>query len=79
MRFAERCQCCVRVCNGGRLRWWQVGFYISLLGIIVPHRVKRRGDGRWMYALVYCAWLLVRRKILRLYFSYQRKVARCFI
>ena len=26
---------------------------------------------------LYCAWLLVRRKILRLYFSYQREVARC--
>ena len=24
-----------------------------------------------------CAWLLVRRKILRLYFSYLREVARC--
>ena len=69
MRFAERCQCCVRVCNGGRLRWWQVGFYISLLVIIVSHRVKRRGDGRCVYASVYCALLLVRRKILRLYFG----------
>ena len=27
------------------------------------------GGGRWVCALVYCAWLLVRRKILRLYFG----------
>ena len=52
-------------------------FLHQFIGHHCASQSKRRGDGRWMYALVYCAWLLVRRKILRLYFSYQREVARC--
>ena len=54
-----------------------MGVYISLLVIIVPHRVKGVAMAGGRMPRFYCAWLLVRRKILRLYLGYLREVARC--